>query len=169
MMCNALDGSLFQEIYLMGSDSLIKKCDWFSISLSFEELIQAVAALDKDADDYIRIFHGVLTPAKVIPADMGGRQPFIVISDSLSQGYGTIIDACTEDDCQELALEIENILINSSLTDFNFEMRDVFILYGYEIGINLQMTVTEDDLDDEVIAECIRAGENAKKLIHGAN
>ena len=55
-----------------------------------------------------------------------------------------------------------DILGREEVASFFFEIDDVYILYGYELSLTL--AVDEDDVDEEIISDCLEIGEAARQL-----
>jgi len=153
---------LYKEVYVVGVDSTVSAHGELTVCDSFEKLLTYLKTKNVSVNSDLRVLHGVLTSAKSIPKELKGRQPFIMLKDPEADGYGILLDSDTDDDCEELGAEIESVLQNPEVATFFFEIEHVYILYGYEISLTL--AVDEDDLDEEIISDCLQISEAAKEL-----
>ena len=156
-----MEKHLYSEVYVVGVDSTVSTHGELTVCASFEDLLNHLKTKNVSINSDLRVLHGVLTSAKTIPKDLMGRQPFILLKDPDAQG-GIMLDADTDDDYNELAMEIEMCLESGEVASFFFEIDHVYILYGYELTLTL--SVDEDDLDEEFIADCLEIGKAARNL-----
>jgi len=154
---------LYDEVYIVGVDHAISSGGELKVCGSFESLLEYLKTKSVSINPGLRVVHGVLTSAKSIPKDFKTRQPFIILTDPTDPTYGILLDSDTEDDCTELASEIERVLESEEAASFFFEIDHVFILYGYELGLTL--SVDEDDIDEEIISDCLEVADTARELI----
>lgn len=150
-----------KEVYVVGADSVSCVCEEIKIFLSFEELINHLKTKNLEINNDLRVIHGVLTSAKTIPADLRGRQAFIVLLDPAVEDQGMLFDSSSDNNFRDLAEEVES-LVDSEDADFLCTIDDIFIVYGYEMPLTL--AVDEDDLDEEIIESCLEIAEAAAKL-----
>lgn len=156
---------LYEEVYVVGTDGAVSYAGELTICGSFEDLLSYLKTKNVSINSDLRVLHGVLTPAKTIPNDFKNRQPFILLKDPDSTGHGIMLDADAENDCNELALEIEMILDaerSEEIASFFFEIDHIYILYGYELSLTL--SIDEGDLDEEIIENCLDVAKEARKL-----
>jgi len=153
---------LYKEVYIVGPDSVISAAGELTICESFEDLLNYLKTKNVSINSDLRVLHGILTSAKSIPKDLKNRQPFILLEDPESSGHGLLLDPDTDNDCKELASEIERVLTSEEVASFFFEIDQVYILYGYELSLTL--SVDEDDLDEDTIKDCLEVGAAARKL-----
>lgn len=158
--CNYMKDYLYKEVYVVGADNQLTVTGELNLYLSFEDLLAYLKTKNVSINSDLRVLHGVLTPAKIIPKDLKDRQPFIILQDSMIYDQGIIIDS--DNNYDELAQEIEEALSNEETAQYFFEIDNVFILYGYEISLTL--SADEDDIDESIIADCLLISDNAKKL-----
>lgn len=152
---------LYNEVYVVGTDVTISAGGDLVVCSSFEDLLNYLGAKNVSINSDLRVIHGVLTSAQSIPKDLKGLQPFILLK-SPENDHGILFDADADDDCAELAAEIEKILESGEIASFFFEIDNVYILYGYELSLTL--SVDEGDLAEEIISECLEVAEAARKL-----
>jgi len=156
-----MEKHLYNEVYVIGVDSTVSTHGDLTVCDSFEALLNYLKTKNVSINSDLRVLHGVLTSAKSIPKDLMGRQAFLLFKNPEDKG-GIMLDADTDDDYNELASEIEMCLENEELASFFFEIDDVYILYGYELTLTL--SVDEDDLDEEFVADCLQIGRAARQL-----
>jgi hypothetical protein len=153
---------LYQEVYIVGVDSTVSAHGEITVCPTFECLLTYLKTKNISVNSDLRVLHGTLTSAKSIPKDLKGRQPFIILLDPDDGNLGILLDSDTDDAYDELAAEVEATLDNPEVATFFFEIGDVFILYGYELS--LTFAVDEDDLDEDIIADCLTISKAAKEL-----
>lgn len=157
-----MDKHLYKEVYVVGTDNTVSTSGELTVCGSLEDLLSYLKSKNISINPDLRVIHGVLTPGTAIPKDLKGRQPFILLQDPDNSDHGIILDSDTEDDCRELASEIEEVLGSEEGVSFFFEMENVYILYGYELSLTL--SIDEDDIDEELISDCLLIGAAAKNL-----
>lgn len=153
---------LYKEVYVVGVDHNLSAGGELIVCGSFEDLLNYLKTKSVSINSDLRVLHGVLTSAQTIPNDLRSRQPFILLQDPRSSEHGILLDSDTDNDCNELASEIERILEGEEVASFFFEIDDVYILYGYELS--LALSVDEDDLDEDIIEDCLKISEAAENL-----
>jgi len=157
-----MDKHLYREIYVVGTDSTVSSAGGeLTVCSSFESLLNHLKTKNVSINSDLRVLHGVLTSARSIPKDFRNRQPFLLIRDPEDNERGVLLDA-DSDGCKELATEIEKVLGSEEIATFFIDIEHVYILYGYEL--NLALSVDEDDLDEEIIIDCIEVGDAAREL-----
>lgn len=157
-----MDKHLYREIYVVGTDSTVSSAGGeLVVCSSFESLLNHLKTKNVSINSDLRVLHGVLTSARSIPKDFKSRQPFLLIRDPADDERGILLDA-DSDGCKELAAEIEKVLDSEEIATFFIDIEHVYILYGYEL--NLALSVDEDDLDEEIIINCIEVGDAAREL-----
>lgn len=161
-MSSPIEDYLYQEVFVVGVDHITAASGELMVLKSFEDLINHLSTKHIGVNSDLRALHGVITSAKAIPRDFCGRSAFILIVDPEVEGYGLLIDSDAEDNCQDLAAEIEKLLVNEEIAANFVEIDNVYVLYGYEMSIIL--SVDENDLDEEMIVGCAKVGNSAKEL-----
>lgn len=159
-----LANSLFEEVYVVAPDSNASASGYVKVFKSFEDLLAHLKSKNPGLTSDLRVVHGVLTPAEVIPSDMRERLAFLVIEDPTKPGDGILLDADVDNDYKELAERIEEVLENEDVADFYFEVEDIFIMYGYEL--NLVLSVNEDELEEKTIEVCKEIAADAALLLN---
>ena len=157
-----MDKYLYEEVYVVGADSIVSSGGELTVHGSFESLLEYLKTKNVSVNSDLRVLHGTLTSAKSIPGDLKNRQPFILLKDPDKENHGVLLDPDTENNCNDLALEIARILMHEEIASFFFEIDHVYILYGYELS--LALSVDEDDIDEEIIADCLEIAKDAKDL-----
>jgi hypothetical protein len=157
-----IDRFLYQEVFVVGVDHVTSIAGELKICESFEDMVEYLRSKTVGISLDLRVLHGVLTSAKAIPNDFCGRQAYILLTDPEGDGYGSFLDSTADDSCEELAEEIEKLLSSEEIAVSFLEIDDVYVLYGYEL--NIILSVDEDEIDEELIAQCLKAGEKAKEL-----
>jgi hypothetical protein len=157
-----MDKHLYNEVYVVGTDSTVTAAGELTIHESFKDLLNHLKTKNVSVNSDLRVLHGVLTTAKAIPQDLRSRQPFILLRDPDDNEHGIMLDSDTDDDCNELASEIEEVLESNEVASFFFEIDHVYVLYGYELSLTL--SVDEDDLDKDMVADCMKIANAARKL-----
>lgn len=157
-----MEQHLYKEVYVVGADHIISSGGDLVVCPSFEDLLIYLKTKSVSVNSDLRVLHGVLTSAKTIPKDLKSRQPFILLQDPQTADHGILLESTADDDCSELAAEIEGVLTSEEAASFFFEIEDVYILYGYELS--LALSVDEDDLDEDIIADCLEIADAASNL-----
>lgn len=153
---------LYEEVYIVGVDHTVTPLGELEIFDQYERLLSHLRTKNISICSDTRVIHGMLTSAKSIPKDLCGKQAFILLFDPNSGSQGILFDSGSDNNCQELATEIQKLLVSEEAASFFFEIDDVYILYGYEL--NVVMSVDEDDLDEEIISTCKKIADEAAKL-----
>lgn len=163
-----LDNFLYQEVFVVGVDHITSSFGELTVCKSFEEMVDYLRGKTVGVSSDLRVLHGVLTSSKAIPNDFCGRQAYILLTDPEREGfaegdsYGSFLDSTSDDSCEELADEIEKILASEEIAVSFLEIDNVYILYGYEL--NIILSVDEDEVDEDLISQCLEAGAKAKEL-----
>lgn len=137
----------------------------------FFDVTEALNTKKTKDDEKIKIVHGHLLPAKIIPSHLNGVDPFIVV-DLPELNYGIFI-ADFSANSEDLAVNIEALIGHGC--DFapkEINIENVFVLYGTEITTVL--SIMEDELDEELIEKSSFLVEETKNLekigaIYGKN
>jgi len=157
-----LEQSLYKEVYVVGVDNTTSPSGELRVYDSFEKLLTHLRMKNISVCSDLRVVHGVLTSAKSIPKNRRGRGAFILLEDPETSEHGILLDS-DSDDCVELASEIERALVGPETASFFFTIDHVYILYGYELNVGL--SVDEDEIHEDFIADCMLIAEVAKKQL----
>lgn len=141
-----LSDKLFKEVYVVGADHIVSSSGPLKAFENLEDLLGFLAKKNVSTNSDLRVLHGYLTPAAVIPRELGNCNPYILIEDPYSLGNGLIFEADAED-FEELAEEVEEALQSQEVSAFFAEMENAYLFYGYEL--NVVLSVNEEDLDDD--------------------
>lgn len=157
----SIEQHLFKEIYVVGVDNTVTSSGELVACNSFEKLLEHLKTKNVSVCSDLRVVHGVLTSARVIPKDLYNKTAFILLEDQETEEHGVLLDSDAED-YKDLGEEVERALKSEEAASFFINIDSVYILYGYELNIN--MAVEEDDLDDEFIATCLKIAAAAQDL-----
>lgn len=150
-----LKDSLFTEVYFVAPDHVVSDTGTLKVFSTLEDLHKFLASKNVTTSSDLRVIHGFLTPATVIPKSLGENVAvYIVLEDPYELGKGVMLDADNTDDYEELAEEVESAVQGDETSSFVAEMESTYLLFGYEV--NVVMWIDEGDLD-------------AKRLIKAAN
>lgn len=116
------------------------------ITSEFMKLVDHINKLVPSLDFGIKILHGVLTNASVLPKNLRGRTAFVIVDDVTVLDYALISESYAQSD-KDLATAINSSLVYNSLN-----IENIYVLYGYEISTILSLN--EEELDEEVIDTC---------------
>jgi hypothetical protein len=137
------------------------------ITSEFMELVGYINKLTPSLDFGIKILHGMLTNASVLPKNLRGRTAFIIVENAYNLDHALISESDAQSD-KDLADVINSLLLhNKSINLLNME--NIYILYGYEISTILSLN--EEELDEEIIDTCqkiICDVDTIKSLTNGA-
>ena len=125
---------------------------------SFETLAEHMKLLNLSTDDEKKVFHGILTPAEVLPSNLSKRDIFIIALGPWNDESGTITES-NSTEVQDLADEIKEMAISGTNLAHDTDIDHMYILYGYEI--EKIFAPNDDDLDEEKLE---RAKETAKEI-----
>jgi hypothetical protein len=139
---------LHKEIYLVAGDEDDDPRPIF-IAEDLPELKKYLASLLVANDFDIRVLHGVLVPARVLPSKLKGKTAFLVYITEQTEDVTKAAVVEGGDSAVILAEEVEFAVKGIP----EVEIDNTFILYGYELQTYL--TVMEDDHDDEAIDTCL--------------
>lgn len=139
-----------QEVYIIIGDEDEDVSDIF-VTESWEDLVAELATKTPDVDSDVRVFHGVLHSAEFLPNSFHGKSAFVVIQDPSDLTRGCLVESCS-DSPEEVAADLTNVIDmggGGAFTDL-IDIDDIFLLYGYQM--NLCITVSEEEVDEEIIS-----------------
>lgn len=145
-------GFLEDEVFIVSKGELRSEITLFN---GFESLNTFLESMSLYEGSKLQIHHGVLCRADVIPLDFKRQKPFIVMFDPDSLNMEGIVADAVCANMTELAKEIEDtVAFGSVQCDITSDpgISNVFILYGYQIPIQLGINIEE--IDEEVIFTC---------------
>jgi hypothetical protein len=137
--------NLYQEIFLLSEGKDSTSFEPFVIYKTIDDLNDDLADYDESRIDDIRVLHGFLTPATVIPKEFEDENPFIIIENPAEVGSALVYES-NSDMAKELAEEIEH-LIDGSVSTLTAEVsiEEIYILYGYDVSVSTKEYEVEDD------------------------
>lgn len=131
----SLHANLYNEVFLLIESKTGISFATIAVYKTVDALNDDLADFHESMADSIRAFHGVLTPATIIPKDFIDENPYIVVEDPTEVGSAMILET-SADVPKELAEQIEKLFHKDSREEIdNAEIDDMFILYGYELTI----------------------------------
>lgn len=139
-----------EEVYVIIGDEDEDVSELF-VTTNWGDLIHELASKTPDVDSGIRVFHGVLYSAEFLPNSFHGKSAFVLIQDPADLTRGCLVESCS-DSPKEVSVDLTNVIDmggGGAFTDM-VEIDDIFILYGYQL--NLCITVSEEEVDEEIIA-----------------
>jgi hypothetical protein len=133
-----------------------------------EEALTCLASIDPLEEPETKVFHGILTRAETIPAEITAKNCYI-IAVNVYYDFNTFHGVLYESDCKSnpnaLAEDIEGTISNTiheNNTLFSCEIDHMYILYGYELSTGL--CINRESLDEEVIFTCKTIAEKAEEI-----
>jgi hypothetical protein len=134
-MLNAYVG---QEVFALVPVGEISEEEILSFFYTLEEANKYIEEYSEEDMEDMRVLHGYLTSAKIIPSKFHGVFPYIIVENPIDPGSGAVVES-DADLPAELASQIEKILAEADkvASDAEYEIENVFILYGYEITLQL--------------------------------
>lgn len=128
------------------------------ITSEFMELVDHINKLTPSLDFSIKILHGILTNASVLPKNLRGRSVFIIADDVSVLNHALILEPEAQSD-EDLAIAINSLLVHGKFIK-SLDIDNIYILYGYEISTILSLN--EEEIDEEIIDTC-------QKIINDVN
>jgi hypothetical protein len=156
---------LGKEVFVFGPDSILGETGEVHVFDSMTGLIAYLLSIDASTDPEaakdMRILHGYLTSADVLPSTFGNRNVFLILEEPYDDATGLIVESAA-DDPEGLAYEIEQLIDHPNIGLSNsvhsgpdltgIEIENVFVLYGYEISARFAIDL--DDINENFIREC---------------
>lgn len=154
-----------QQVFIVGGED--NTSEEIHLFTEFENLIEHLHALSLSSDNDVKVLHGILAPADILPSDLRDKRVYILAFDPYDfDGEGVILDIDEGSTIEELAEEIENVVARGMNVTHVGEMESTYLLYGYEL--DLCLSVNDEDIDDEIIDTCTHIVEEVE-LISEAN
>jgi len=150
-MAEEVDKYLGKEVFVAGVeddfDDMGGSQELF-VCETLEGLHDHLTTLTPTMDSDVRVLHGVLTNAMVLPSSLRRRSVFFVLPNIYAgAGVGAIRDADVSN-IDELADKVTEMVKENIY--YISDPEDICILYGYEIKVTLG--VADDDIDDEAVS-----------------
>jgi len=133
-----------------------------------DETLACLAEIDPLEEPETMVFHGVLTKAESIPANIESRHCYVIVVNDyfdLNRVNGYLYESDCENDADSLALDVEATVANSISGGsilFGCEIENIFILYGYQLATGL--SINRDSLDEETVQTCKTIAEKAIEI-----
>lgn len=132
---------IYTEVFIMVSN--ITGYQLIEIHAELFDVMESLNPKDINCSKNIKVVHGCLLPAAILPNNFNGIGGFIVVN-LPNTNYGLFTgNAFYNSD--ELATAIQTTINHKC----DIEIEDVFVLYGSEIPLTL--SIAEDELDEELI------------------
>lgn len=120
------------------------------VTSEFMELVDHINKLIPSLDFGIKIVHGVLTDASVLPKNLRGRTALIITDDVCVLNHALVLESNAQSD-KDLAIDINSLLTHNKFMK-PLDIDNIYILYGYEISTILSLN--EEEIDEEIIDTC---------------
>lgn len=148
------DKYLNEEVFVVGVDNT-EPAGQMEMFTSASELFKYLKyQIEVGIDPDVRVLHGILTKADVLPSSIKNKAAFILAIDpdyNFNITMGCIIEQCYTE-INELATEIETTIGTSMGTIVEVDMDYIYILYGYELKPFISVDL--GDVDEETIHVC---------------
>jgi hypothetical protein len=161
-MAHKFDEFLYKEVFVVGPDNDANTAKETHIFENFEDLMQHMKTLSIEDDADMRILHGYLTPAEVLPSSIRNKSVFIITTDEDDDQDTAITEVEPALGVEKLADEIKDIVKDGLTISFTTNIDSTFLLYGYEI--NKILAPDDDDLDEEALSTCKKIAEEVEKI-----
>lgn len=149
----------FDPIYIVAQcDGGIGPIHAFSTMGELKEHLEEVDYYTED----VQIFYGSCIPATAIPENPDGVEMYLVVENYELDGYVLGLDYYGEEGS---AADTITAIVGTTLEqgdEVMISMDNLFILYGAEIPIRI--TVSFDDIDDEIMEKCKGMKTKAEEL-----
>jgi hypothetical protein len=164
-----LSAYLNQEVFMLVPSGVITEEDILNAFYTIEELNNYLEVYSEEELEDMRVLHGYLVPATIIPKDFNGVFPYIIVENPLDPGSGFVQES-DADIAEELAEQMEKIIREAEKQDVDAEysIKDFFILYGYELNLQTdpanynRLCIAEFDINDIQIND-------AKEIVRQVN
>lgn len=143
-------GHIYTEIFIVTLN--LGKHQQIEIYNEFSNVIELLNSRSISRSKDIKVIHGYLLPATIIPNNLGGVGTFILI-DLPNTNYGLFTGHVFYNP-DKLAMAVQAVLSHK----YN-KIENVFILYGTKISLTLSIAI--DEIDEELIG---RSSLIAKKV-----
>lgn len=165
---NSCEYYLNKEVFIISVGEEDDECQ-ICILEDISEVKDYLKALNSKLDGVVNVYHGVLSSAEFLPAELKNTTPFLVClsPEGIETGY---VIKISPPSIERLVKEIESTVKNGGDTSYyDIPIEYIQILYGYQLEICL--TIDDEELEEETI----RFGKGilntitsvAKKVIHG--
>ena len=147
---------VYTEVFIVGFDT--GRHQRIEIHTEPFDVMESLNPKSIDNSKDIKVVHGYLLPATILPSNLNGIGGFVVIAlPNTDLGLFSGEALCNPKD---LAITIQTIV-----TCKKIEIENIFILYGTKI--NLTLSISEDELDEELIERGCAIVEEVKQIEKG--
>ena len=160
-----LKESVGKEIFLIAEDEIAES--EMVVYDNPHDVFTYLSTLMPETDFSTKVYHGMLMPAKVLPSVLHTKNCYVLALRLIHvKGSLTLKGCIFESDCEGrndiLADEIEELVNSKDKVDFEVDIDNIFVLYGYELQVCL--AIDEESIDDEVIESCGKVVAEIKKI-----
>ena len=160
-----IDKSIGVEIFLVAEDEI--SYSEIEIYDNYVDLLEYLSVLEPEINCSTKVYHGVLTTAKVLPSNIHGKKCYIAVLDIVytkarAQLVGYIFESDCDGQIEILADEIERLMKSKGIISFSIDINNIFVLYGYELETCL--SVNQENLDDEVVDTCKKIAKEIEEI-----
>ena len=141
-----------REVFIIGQDETSIVSAEIHVFRTYKELWEHVVQLELSVDYDVRVIHGVLITAEVLPSNLNGTTPYVVMCDINESEMGSVVGKMTEipaASIAELAEALETI-IGDPVQEVTTNVDNMYVLYGYEPHLSIHLDTEE--LDEGPIA-----------------
>ena len=161
---NVITEMLGKEVFVLASDETYHAATCvsrqFFIFDSIEDLRDKLSEISANEADDLKLVHGVLSSASVLPLDFDDRTAYVIVANPLEDEDCFLVEG--GDTTKHIEEEVTDVMKFGIGDFFHAGIEDVFVLYGYEIPIGLG--VPDDELDEEIIDSCLKVAHDVNEL-----
>ena len=148
-----LKDAIRKEIFIVtGSED--EESEEIKVFATWKNLILHLNNMNAAIDSDTRVFHGILSPAEVLPSSFKGKSIFVVCLDPTdkTRTKGCLVESVS-DTPADLGEEIESVIsMGESSHAQSIDIDDIYILYGYQLEVCL--SINEEEIDEEILHTC---------------
>jgi hypothetical protein len=167
-MLNAYVG---QEVFALVPVGEISEEEILTFFHTLEDANKYIEEYSDEEMEDMRVLHGYLTSARIIPSNFHGVFPYILVENPADPGSGAVVES-DADLPSELASQVEKILAEADITapEAEYEIGNVFILYGYEITLQIdfyhndKLRIDDFDVNDLQLSDARKVMEDIEAL-----
>jgi hypothetical protein len=160
-----------QEVFILAQIGSVSEEDAITIFRTIEEMNNFLNTHDEEELEDMRVLHGYLTAGNIIPTNFSGLFPYLIIENPVDPGTGFIVES-DADTPEELAAQIEHALAETdkTSTDEEYDIEKIFVLYGYEISLQLdvynvgKLIIHEFDVNQFQADEAQKVSDSVEKI-----
>lgn len=149
MTYNSFDNYIGREVFILSREESAN--DEICVFIHYEELLDKLKSFDVSTEvSDLMILHGMIAPASVLPSKLLGAKSYIIALDPYgTPGQGTIVEVSDDVSIEDMAEEIETVVVDQINVDHVTDIDTTYILYGYRL--ELCFSINEDNIDDITI------------------